>query len=125
MDDAYATDEDTALNVAAPGVLTNDTDVDGDTLTAVLVVGPTNGTLTLSNDGSFIYTPNAGFNGSDSFTYRASDGTLLSNIATVTPQRRCGQRCAGRCQRRVHDRRGHCAQHRRSGRADQRHRHRW
>ncbi|NOG48609.1 MAG: tandem-95 repeat protein [Chloroflexi bacterium] len=84
VDDAYTTDEDTALNIAAPGVLTNDTDIDGDTMTAVLVVGPTNGTLTLNGDGSFIYTPNAGFNGSDSFTYRASDGTLLSNIATVT-----------------------------------------
>ncbi|NOG48612.1 MAG: tandem-95 repeat protein [Chloroflexi bacterium] len=84
MDDAYATDEDTALNIAAPGVLTNDTDVDGDSLTAVLVVGPTNGTLTLNSDGSFIYTPNANFNGSDSFTYKANDGTADSNVATVT-----------------------------------------
>ncbi|NOG48611.1 MAG: tandem-95 repeat protein [Chloroflexi bacterium] len=84
VNDAYTTDEDTTLNVAAPGVLTNDTDIDGDTLTTVLVIGPTNGALTLNSDGSFIYTPNAGFNGSDSFTYRASDGTLLSNIATVT-----------------------------------------
>ncbi|NOG48617.1 MAG: tandem-95 repeat protein [Chloroflexi bacterium] len=66
-------------------MLTNDSDVDGDSLTAVLVVGPTNGTLTLATSGSFTYTPDAGFNGSDSFTYRASDGTLLSNIATVTP----------------------------------------
>ncbi|NOG48618.1 MAG: tandem-95 repeat protein [Chloroflexi bacterium] len=84
VDDAYATDEDTALNVAAPGVLTNDTDVDGDTLTAVVDSGPTNGTLTLNSDGSFIYTPSANFNGSDSFTYKANDGTADSNVATVT-----------------------------------------
>ena len=51
-DDSYATDEDTPLTVAAPGVLANDTDVDGDTLTAVLVTGPAHGTLTLNADGS-------------------------------------------------------------------------
>ncbi|MDL1916138.1 tandem-95 repeat protein, partial [Anaerolineae bacterium CFX4] len=84
VNDAYATDEDTTLNVAAPGVLTNDTDIDGDPLTAVLVVGPTNGTLTLNGDGGFVYTPNANFNGSDTFTYKANDGTADSNVATVT-----------------------------------------
>ena len=73
-DDGYATDEDTPLTVAAPGVLANDTDVDGETLTAVLVAGPTHGTLTLNADGSFTYTPAANYNGTDSFTYRANDG---------------------------------------------------
>jgi VCBS repeat-containing protein len=82
--DAYATGEDTALTVAAPGVLGNDTDPDGDTLSAVLASGPSHGTLTLDPNGSFTYTPAANFNGSDSFTYRASDGTLTSNLATVT-----------------------------------------
>jgi hypothetical protein len=81
--DAYSTDEDTPLNVAAPGVLGNDTDADVDALTAVLNTGPGNGTLTLNADGSFSYTPNANFNGSDSFTYVANDGTVDSNIATV------------------------------------------
>ena len=72
--DAYTTDEDTPLTRPAPGVLANDTDVDGATLTAVLVTGPAHGTLALNADGSFTYTPAANFNGSDSFTYQASDG---------------------------------------------------
>ena len=82
--DTYATDEDTDLNVAAPGVLGNDTDVDGNGLTAAVVSGPLSGVLTLNADGSFSYTPNADFNGSDSFTYAANDGTVDSNEATVT-----------------------------------------
>jgi uncharacterized repeat protein (TIGR01451 family) len=81
--DSYTGTENSALNVAAPGVLANDTDVDGHTLTPVLVQGPAHGTLTLSLDGSFAYTPSTGYYGSDSFTYQASDGHLLSNTATV------------------------------------------
>ena len=84
VSDSYATDEDTRLTVAAPGVLANDTDADGPALSAVQVAGPANGTLALNADGSFTYTPNPGFNGPDGFTYRATDGTLQSNIATVT-----------------------------------------
>jgi VCBS repeat-containing protein len=84
VDDAYATDEDTPLNVAAPGVLGNDTDADGDALTAVLDTTTSNGTLTLNADGSFSYTPNANYNGPDSFTYMANDGQADSNVATVT-----------------------------------------
>ena len=73
------------LNVAAPGVLGNDTDADGNPLTAVLVSGPSNGTLTLNANGSFSYTSNANFGGTETFTYRAKDSTLLqSNVATVT-----------------------------------------
>ena len=83
-DNAYSTDEDTALTVAAPGVLGNDSDPDGDALSAVQVSGPSNGTLTLSADGSFTYTPGADFNGDDSFTYKANDGTADSSVATVT-----------------------------------------
>jgi VCBS repeat-containing protein len=83
-DDAYATDEDTALVIAAPGVLTNDTDPEGDALSAILVGGPTSGTVTLNADGSFEYTPNADFSGVDSFTYKTSDGTADSGEATVT-----------------------------------------
>jgi VCBS repeat-containing protein len=83
-DDAYTTAEDTALTVAAPGVLGNDSDADGDTLSAELGSGPSHGVVSLNADGSFTYTPAANFNGSDSFTYRASDGTLASNLATVT-----------------------------------------
>jgi VCBS repeat-containing protein len=82
--DAYTTGEGTALVVAAPGPLGNDTDVDGDALAAVLVDGPAHGTLTLSADGAFTYTPDAGYDGSDSFTYQASDGTLTSAVTTVS-----------------------------------------
>ncbi|MBW3670795.1 MAG: tandem-95 repeat protein, partial [Acidobacteria bacterium] len=82
--DAYSTNEDTALSVAAPGVLGNDTDADSDPLTAVLDTTVSNGTLTLNGDGSFTYTPSANFNGTDSFSYHASDGTASSNIVTVT-----------------------------------------
>lgn len=84
-DDAYNVDEDTTLNVVAPGVLSNDTEGDvDDTLTAVHESGPTNGELTFNADGSFSYNPDTGFNGTDSFTYRANDGTADSNIATVS-----------------------------------------
>jgi VCBS repeat-containing protein len=64
-------------------VLGNDSDADGDALTAALVSGPGNGTLLLNGDGSFSYTPNADFNGTDGFTYSAGDGAL-SDTATVT-----------------------------------------
>lgn len=86
-DDNYTTNEDTPLTVPfGTGILANnDVDPDaGTTLTAQQVAGPSNGTLTLNADGSFAYTPNANFNGTDSFTYQAFDGALPSNIATVT-----------------------------------------
>lgn len=81
---SYNMNQDTTLTVAAPGVLGNDADLDGDTLSAVLVVNVTHGTLVLNPNGSFTYTPNASFAGTDSFTYRANDGTVSSNAATVT-----------------------------------------
>jgi VCBS repeat-containing protein len=82
--DAYTTAEDTPLTVAAPGVLGNDSDPDNNPLSAVLVSGPSRGTLVLNLDGSFTYTPTTNQSGSDSFTYQASDGTLASELATVT-----------------------------------------
>ena len=83
-DDAYATAEDAPLTVAAPGVLGNDSDVDGDALAAVLLSGPSNGTLALAGSGGFTYTPAANFHGSDAFTYRALDPSgALSAAATV------------------------------------------
>ncbi len=66
------------------GVLANDSDAEGDPLTASLVSGPTNGTFSFNADGSFTYTPNDMFLGTDSFTYRAGDGVSNSNLATVT-----------------------------------------
>ena len=82
--DSYSTNEDTTLNVSAPGVLANDSDPDGDPLTAILRSGPSDGSLTLNSNGSFTYKPDADFNGTDSFTYVANDGTSDSNVATVT-----------------------------------------
>ncbi|MEV6580416.1 FG-GAP-like repeat-containing protein [Streptomyces sp. NPDC051582] len=75
---------DTPLVVGAPGVLGNDTDPDGNTLTASVVNGPAHGTLTLNPDGSFAYQPAGAYVGNDSFTYEATDGTDDSNVATVT-----------------------------------------
>ncbi|RUZ16936.1 tandem-95 repeat protein, partial [Mesorhizobium sp. M7A.F.Ca.CA.001.04.1.1] len=79
-DDIAYVAEDGSLVVS---ILANDSDVDGDALTPVLVSEPTNGTLTLNPDGSFTYAPKANFFGTDSFTYKAFDGTAESNIATV------------------------------------------
>ena len=82
--DGYSVNEDNALIVpAVTGVLANDTDVDGNPLTAVLVSGPAHGTLTLNPNGSFTYTPDLNFNGTDSFTYKANDGSADSAAATV------------------------------------------
>lgn len=83
VNDSYTTAEDTVLQAGPPGVLANDSDVDGDALTAVLGSGPAHGTLSFNGDGSFMYTPDADFYGSDLFTYQVSDGLLASNVATV------------------------------------------
>lgn len=82
--DSYATPADQTLSVAAPGVLLNDTDLDDDALTAVLVDDVSQGTLNLSANGSFSYSPTAGFEGTDTFTYQANDSAALSSPATVT-----------------------------------------
>ena len=83
VNDTYSTAKNTTLSVAAPGVLANDTDADGNTLTAAVVATVTHGTLTLNANGGFTYTPTTGYTGPDSFTYRANDGTVNSNTATV------------------------------------------
>jgi N-acetylneuraminic acid mutarotase len=84
-DDNYETMEGATLNVPAPGVLANDSDPDGDPLTAVLAVGPANGSTTVVNaDGSFTYTPNVGFSGVDIFTYTVDDGQGGTATGTVT-----------------------------------------
>jgi VCBS repeat-containing protein len=82
-DDSYTLAEDTILDIGVPGVLSNDFDLDGDQISAILVSTTAHGSLTLYSDGSFSYTPVANFSGNDSFTYFASDGFLSSNLATV------------------------------------------
>ena len=83
--DHGATVVNTALTVPAyQGVLANDTDPNGLSLTTALVAGPANGQVTLNADGSYTYTPAAGYSGLDSFTYQDSDGSLTSNTATVS-----------------------------------------
>ena len=84
--DGYAMNQDTVLNVAAPGVLGNDSDIDGDSLMSLLVSDVSNGTLVLNGNGSFTYTPNPGYAGIDSFTYKAHDGSAGSSVVTVTIQ---------------------------------------
>jgi hypothetical protein len=81
----YDVNQNNTLTVAGPGVLGNDSDPEGDALTAVLgTTDVTDGTLDLNADGSFVYESDLGFSGVDSFTYTASDGVLESLEATVT-----------------------------------------
>ncbi|MGQ0622324.1 MAG: Ig-like domain-containing protein [Panacagrimonas sp.] len=82
--DNFSLNEDGELSIGAPGVLGNDTDPDGGALTAVLVAGPPGGRVTLNVNGSFHYTPAPNFNGTETFTYRASNASATSSTATVT-----------------------------------------
>ncbi len=85
--DSYSTEPQTQLILAAPGVLSNDHDVDGDPLTVVPLSGATTmqgGTITLNADGSFTYTPPTGFTGTDTFAYTIEDGLGGSDTATLS-----------------------------------------
>ena len=81
--DGYSVDQANSLAVAANGVITNDSDIDNDPLSVVLVAGPAHGSLVLNPDGSLIYTPDAAYFGADRFTYEINDGTTAGNVATV------------------------------------------
>ena len=86
-DEVYGLEENGILRVTSRGVLANDSDLDdGDTLTVntTPIIGPTNGSLTLNSDGTFTYTPDANFNGTDSFTYQISDGNGGTAQATAS-----------------------------------------
>ena len=82
--DSYSMVQSSTLTVPAPGVLTNDSDPEGSPLSAVTNSSPTAGTLTLSSNGGFVFTPPAGFTGAATFTYLARDGATNSTAATVT-----------------------------------------
>ena len=81
--DSFALEPDTPVVIAATELLANDVDPDGDTLSITGVGDPAHGTLVDQGDGTFLYTPNAGFAGADSFVYTVSDGTGRSASATV------------------------------------------
>lgn len=82
--DQYIVAANGALSItAAFGVLANDRDADGDALTASLATAATHGTVSVNADGSFLYTPDIGYTGNDSFTYIAGDGGLQSAATTV------------------------------------------
>lgn len=78
--DSFSTPQDTAL---AGNVLANDSDPDGQAMTAAILSPPAHGTLVLQANGQFTYSPVAGFTGVDTFIYGASDG-VLSGSATVS-----------------------------------------
>ena len=87
VDDSVTTAEDQPITF---NVLLNDQDAEGDALTAVVLTGPAHGTLIQNIDGSFTYTPNANYFGTDAFTHTTNDGDpstgtgqgLDSNLAT-------------------------------------------
>ena len=84
--DNYTGNQFDTITILSAGVLVNDADPDGDAITAVLLQGPLHGTLLLQPDGSFSYVPDDAFSGSDTFQYRAWDGTLFSDPVTVSLQ---------------------------------------
>jgi hypothetical protein len=82
--DDYVVTAGTIATIPAPGVLANDIDPDGPTLTAVKVSEPAHGAVTLQPNGGFTYTPAAGYGGPDSFTYKPNDTQADGNVVTVS-----------------------------------------
>ena len=81
--DAYEVNQLESVEISANGVLSNDIDVSGQELMATLVSAPSNGQVVLNSDGTFVYTPNENFSGTDSFTYQAFTAFAVGNVATV------------------------------------------
>jgi len=84
VEDQYGVQRNNTLTVEAPGVLLNDDSSSGGIRNATLGTTVTNGVLVFASNGGFIYTPTAGFVGNDTFTYRVTDSSGVSNEATVT-----------------------------------------
>ena len=82
--DNYSANAGVTKSISPPGVLNNDSDADGDSLSAELSSGPTHGTLTLAANGGFTYLATSGYSGSDSFSYRATDGIAFSSTTVVS-----------------------------------------
>ncbi|GAG99050.1 unnamed protein product, partial [marine sediment metagenome] len=83
VDDSYTTNEDVALTITAADMLSNDSDIDGDSLTIENFTQPEHGTVVDNGDGTFTYTAEQEYNGSDNFTYSVSDGNGGTDTATV------------------------------------------
>lgn len=84
VSDSYEVTGDSLAVTTSAGVLANDSDADGDALTALLISGPSDGSLVLLSDGGFTYTPDAAFSGIDSFVYQPFDGANTGPARTVT-----------------------------------------
>jgi len=84
QNDSYEASQNDTLTVTTPGLLSNDSDPDNDPLTTIKASDPDNGELTFNTNGSFTYSPNTDFTGTDTFAYTANDGTTDSDPATVT-----------------------------------------
>ncbi|MGP1387229.1 MAG: Ig-like domain-containing protein [Thainema sp.] len=82
-DDTFSTVAETELVLSTAELLGNDSDIDGDSL-SISVGNPSNGTLTNNGNGTYSYTPNSGFTGTDSFTYTVNDGNGGVDTAIVT-----------------------------------------
>lgn len=84
--ESFTLTQDTSLGElgGSDGILAGAVDPQGFSLSADLLVDPTNGSLVFGSDGSFLYTPNPGFYGTDSFTYQADDGYAVSTPTTVS-----------------------------------------
>ena len=80
--DAFSTTRNSRLAVPGPGVLANDSAGAG--ASAVMVTSPAHGELRLRSNGGFAYVPHRGFSGTDTFTYRITNGVTSSRAATVT-----------------------------------------
>ena len=81
--DTNTTLEDTILNVSAPGVLANDSEPNGFTISVASYTQPAHGSVTVNTTGSYIYQPTTNYNGSDSFTYTLTNGNARAATATV------------------------------------------
>jgi Bacterial Ig domain/Dockerin type I domain len=83
--DFYSISGQTLTIGSSGGVLANDSDVDGDSLSAMVVSSPPHGDLLMNSDGSFSYDPDEGFSGVDKFIYRVTDGTFVTTAeSTIT-----------------------------------------
>ena len=114
--------EDSCLSDAISGVLANDTDADGDVLAASLLTDVSHGTLTLNADGSFTYTPDADFFGTDTFDYTVSDGNGGVGAGDRDHRGDSVNDEPVAARRHLHHARGHGADHRPGRRAVKRHR---